>query len=571
LDYLYKSTRFLWPLLLAGFFFTAEAASPNLKQTLPLIPGAELRLGEVGMPTSTRHPEARAHFLLGLKYLHNFMYPFALKEFELAGQRDPSFTLSYWGRALAYKHPLWSYEDKAKALAVLKAYQDRKAQLKATPLEQDLMSAVALLYGPATILENEKNYLKAMEKIYQQNRADPDLTSFYALALLGYASDAPYTPESEVYLQKARRLLQPLLKKYPAHPGLIHYYIHATDVSAHRYAKAGLVVVPAIYQYLTDSSHVLHMPSHLYTLFGQWSLASHANDLSLEASRRVCQFLEASQKNGPSWTAHEKRACDANNRYHSLEWLHYEYLQSGEEAKAAALLNEMKEVVQLENQQAPYSLWYERMEARSSLAQDLKDPGLEKMRPLVENNKELAGAAYTECGSLLVEGLKAIKQGRLTFLTHLEERYEAINVFLASSDVAEGFRQTCVMNQKELRAAKLFYLEHKVSAAFEELEQAMVYQEKLQISKQALGLPILPVQELYGEFALQLKQKEQLKRAAVLYENEQNYTPNRKALLWGMAHVQSALGNKAQARAWYKKLKKTVAKNRSPYYSKREL
>ncbi len=57
---------------------------------------------------------------MGLKYLHNFMYPLALREFKLAQQDDPTFALSYWGMAMCYKWSLWSYENKMKGQANFK-------------------------------------------------------------------------------------------------------------------------------------------------------------------------------------------------------------------------------------------------------------------------------------------------------------------------------------------------------------------------------------------------------------------------------------------------------------------
>jgi Tfp pilus assembly protein PilF len=73
-----------------------------------------LKLGTVNFETHTPSLDAHQHFELGLIYLHNFMYSLALREFKLAESADPTFALSYWGQAMAYKWSLWSYVNHEK-------------------------------------------------------------------------------------------------------------------------------------------------------------------------------------------------------------------------------------------------------------------------------------------------------------------------------------------------------------------------------------------------------------------------------------------------------------------------
>ena len=245
------------------------------------------------------------------------------------------------------------------------------------------MDAVSVIYTPGTDLENEKKYLKAMQKVYEQYPKNPDVVSFYALAMIGYAMDAPYEKNGMKLLEKARQLLKGFIIAYPTHPGIIHYYMHVNDVPNSPYPQQGTAVIQNAYRCLSDSSHVLHMPSHLYTALGLWPEAAHANFLSMRASHRMCRFLEkekitlseidsneehdANQKaNQSAWTTKDWYACDAYNVYHSLEWLQYDYLQMGKFAKANNLLHEMEKIARLENNDI-YYFWAYGMLARQIL------------------------------------------------------------------------------------------------------------------------------------------------------------------------------------------------------------
>ena len=71
-------------------------------------------------------------------------------------------------------------------------------------------------------------------------------------------------------------------RAFTEHPGVIHYTIHAFDFApiaergipaAQRYAE----VAPAV-------PHARHMPSHIYSMVGQWenSIASNASALAIQ-------------------------------------------------------------------------------------------------------------------------------------------------------------------------------------------------------------------------------------------------------------------------------------------------
>lgn len=510
------------------------------------IPGEQLKLGVVAMQTSTAQPEAEKHFLLGLKYLHNFMYPLALREFKLAQKIDPAFAMAYWGMAMCYKWSLWSYENKRSGEAVLKQFNALK-NVKMSPMEKGFLSAIQLIYQPGSILENEKKYLQAMKKLDEEYPQNPEVASFYALALIGYATDASFDKNAANFLQEARTVLEPFIKTHPSHPGVIHYYTHANDIANTEFPQKALVVVPLIYRYLSDSSHVLHMPSHLYTELGEWQESAHANEMSIAAGHKMCGFMQKARiplvavdafnaadalTKEAKWTEKEKYACDADNIYHSLEWLHYDDLMLGQFNKAAAVLAEMKEVAEIEHEPM-YDFWLYRMQARQMLYTKQFEKISSLPLPLVEKSQDKNWAAYSECGLLLAEGISAAHYQQENVLDAIDARLQKI-ISLLISPPAASFKKACLMNQAELRAAKAIWMEKDNAKGRKMLDEALKIQYELQAKPQAFTLPYVPVQELYGEFLLVSKDRKDMQKAAELYQNELKYFPGRTPAVKGL-------------------------------------
>lgn len=549
--------------LLAFIFLLLLIATTNSAT----VPGAQLKLGQISFPTSTKSPTAAAHFVMGLKYLHNFMYPLALREFKLAQQSDPSFALSYWGMAMCYKWSLWSYENKKKGQQVLADFYKLK-HVTMSPLEHGLMNAIEIIYGPGSQIANEKKYMEAMQQLYQRYPNNPDVASFYALALIGYANDTPYK-KSQALLQDARNVLQRFFKSNPGHPGIIHYYMHANDLPNTAYPSTSLSVIDKACKYMSDSAHVMHMPAHLYTDLGWWADAARANKFSIRAGHHLCQFLEKEKINLHTvdsielakydplkkanfpWSEKEKLACDSDNIYHSLEWLQYEYLQMGQFHKAQQLLNEMNHVAAIEKQ-PEYNFWAERMNARQILYTQHFTPVTALPQPLIEISHDKNLAAYSECGMLLADGLRALHYQQMDLLPIIHARFEKI-ISLVPDD---SYKQACRLNEVEVLAMKSVMLDKNSHKSTDMLDQSLALQSKLQSSIHTFSVPFVPAQELYGEVMLQDPLPKNLQKAKKSYEDELQVNPNRTQAILGLARVEAKLGNVAKAKYWYQKLLK---------------
>jgi tetratricopeptide (TPR) repeat protein len=253
---------------------------------------------------------AQADFRYGVAQLHNFQYDDAAAAFRRAQRTDPAFALAYWGEALTYTHPVWMQQDATAARAVLaKLGPDRDARLAKAKTEREraYLDAVETLYGEGTKIERDRRYAAAMRRLHERWPDDVDGTAFYALALLGTAHDGRDVP---TYM-RSYALVKDLFPRYPRHPGVAHYLIHSVDDAAH--APLGLEAARAYGKIAPESSHALHMTSHIFLALGLWDDVVAANEQAIAvAAKRATE-----------------RGAKPSGCSHAQTWLNYGYLQQG--------------------------------------------------------------------------------------------------------------------------------------------------------------------------------------------------------------------------------------------------
>ena len=138
--------------------------------------------------------------------------------------------------------------------------------------------------------------------------ADDEVTSFYALAILGTSHGGR---DFSIYM-RAAALVEQVYAKNPQHPGAAHYLIHAYDDPVH--APLGLRYADAYSKIAPSASHALHMPSHIYVAMGMWDEAAAINERSVKAAdaRREAKKLDVDQRG-----------------FHALLWLVYSLHAAG--------------------------------------------------------------------------------------------------------------------------------------------------------------------------------------------------------------------------------------------------
>jgi tetratricopeptide (TPR) repeat protein len=281
----------------------------------------ESQLGTVHFPSScaeaVRKPVER-----GVAMLHSFWYEEAEKQFVQIEKDDPKCAIAHWGVAMSLWHQLWNRPDTTvleRGLAELK----QGHLLPATDREHEYISALTGFYThPGRPYQKRAMaYSNAMEKVSQRNPDDHEAAAFYALSLLAAEPEHDKTKATRL---KAAVVLEKLFAEEPNHPGVAHYLIHTYDRPD--MAKLGLPAARKYAQLAPAAPHALHMPAHIFARLGLWQDDIDSNVASVAATRK-----EAAMHMGGE-----------GHQFHALDFLVYAYLQTGREADAQKIIDEVR-------------------------------------------------------------------------------------------------------------------------------------------------------------------------------------------------------------------------------------
>ena len=166
-----------------------------------------------------------------------------------------------------------------------------KAQTLATGAskrERALIDALATRYRdpqPENRAELDEAYANAMRKVARAFPKDADIATLCAEALMDlhpwdlWHNDGrpqPWTAEIVGVLERAMKL-------NPKHPGALHLYIHAVEASPT--PEKALAAADRLRGLVPGTSHLVHMPSHIYARVGRWTDAAASNVDAMKADK----------------------------------------------------------------------------------------------------------------------------------------------------------------------------------------------------------------------------------------------------------------------------------------------
>src|SRR6267143_5611027 len=306
------------------FFFLALQPAALRADTLSAAPPDQL--GKVNFPTSCT-AEVQPAIEKGLALLHSFQYTESDQTFAAAAGREPKCAIAHWGKAMALFHQLWDFPDDKTLKEGRKDIEKAQKLHPANAREQGFVNAAAAFFQKKlkmTHAERKQAYSTALEHFYSENSGDAEIGSFYALSLVSLADEDSDTTAN---LQKAISILEPLLQQHPDHPGVAHYMIHATDRP--EFAAPGLEAARRYAAIAPDSSHALHMPSHIFVRLGLWKDSITSNIAATASAAHAAEMHQA----------------EFHYQTHAIDFLSYSYLQSGQEAKAREVIEHTNHVV----------------------------------------------------------------------------------------------------------------------------------------------------------------------------------------------------------------------------------
>jgi tetratricopeptide (TPR) repeat protein len=239
-------------------------------------------LGDFTYPITTDEAIAQRYFDQGLRLMHAFNHPEALRAFRFAQQIDPACAMCSWGEAYVLGPNINAPMDPAAvapaAAAILRA-KERAAT--ASERERTLIAALDKRYSPDPQADRSalnRAYADAMADASARFPGDVEIATLYADALMNLLPWDYWEADGRTLKPQVANLVSTLegaLAKDPRHPYALHLYIHAVEASAaperaESYAEWLGPLMPG-------AGHMVHMPSHIYFRLGRFQDSIAAN------------------------------------------------------------------------------------------------------------------------------------------------------------------------------------------------------------------------------------------------------------------------------------------------------
>jgi tetratricopeptide (TPR) repeat protein len=260
-------------------------------------------LGSYHRATSTSSPEAQRWFDRGLVWSYGFNHEEAVRCFERAIALDERFALAHWGVAYAsgpnYNKQWEAFDELDLTTSLRRAYEasTRATELAAaaSPVEQALIGALTRRFGSAEPAEDlgpwSAAYASAMGEVYAAHGEDPDVAALYADALMNLTPWALWDlstgePAPGAHTLEAKDVLDSALARPGgmAHPGVLHLYIHLLEMSPR--PEDALAAANALRGLVPDAGHLVHMPTHIDVLMGDFERVIAENERAIVADER---------------------------------------------------------------------------------------------------------------------------------------------------------------------------------------------------------------------------------------------------------------------------------------------
>jgi len=477
------------------------------------------QLGKVDFPTSCSS-KVQPAIEKGVALLHSFQYQQAKQVFTEAATQEPACAMAEWGEAMSLYHQLWDFPGD-ETLAEGRRYTDQaQKSSQLTSRERAYLAATAAFYQDNSKLDHSarwRAYLAAMEKLHQNFPGDAEGGEFYALSLISDPADAG---DDTANREKAVAILDRLFRTERNNPGAAHYLIHATDTPD--LAPKGLDAARAYAKIAPDSSHALHMPSHIFVRLGLWQETIDSNIAASASAAR----------------ATEMHLSDPHYQIHALDFLDYAYIQTGQETKARQLVEDLHGV-----------------------------PGMAEMKNMADEMAYFAARNTLELHHWKEAATLPIPDVKLAWQ---DTTYRARAIGAARiGDVEEARKATAklaeaVAAREAEQKQKGYYIPEGESIDQREAEGWLAYaegkpDEAVRILRSAadrqkarsLDSIAIPAREMLADLLVELKRPAE---AAEEYQIVLKNSPNRFNALYGAAHAAQLAGKARDAQGYYAKL-----------------
>ncbi|HSO47581.1 MAG TPA: hypothetical protein VLQ68_06575 [Rhizobiaceae bacterium] len=497
--------------------------------------GEPEKLGEVSFPVSC-NAAAQKEFNRAMALFHSFWFDPAKASFARVLQQDAECGMAHWGISImSMGNPFtWATNPNASKAGAPAAAEARRVGAK-SERERDYIAALGTFFKDWETTEFRPRavaFEQAMGGVAAKYPKDIEAQILYALAL---NITALPTDKRFANQLKAAAILEPLLKKYPNHPGVAHYLIHTYDYA--ELAEKGLPSARAYGAIAPSVPHALHMPSHIFSRVGQWKEQVEGNRASYLAAKG-----ELKEKT---------LGIGAYDALHAMDYMVFGQLQQAQDKAAKQLVDEAGAIrkVNVENFVAAYA--FAAMPARYALERgDWAQAAKLSLSP-----PDLAWSKFPQAEGILVfaRGLGAARTGDLAAARRDVERLQALKEALTAAKNGYWASQT----DFQIKSVNGWIaLAEKRNDEALQLMRAAAEAEEASDKHPVTPGNVVPSRELLGEMLIALNQPAQ---ALAEFERSLKRDPNRFRGIYGAARAAEAAGNRNAAKDYYAKLEALTA------------
>lgn len=502
-------------LFLAAFAERVHAQQPT-----------EHALGAVDFPVSCS-PAVQADFNRAIGLLHHMMYVESQQAFETTARREPACAMAHWGIAMTLFQPLWPTRPSAEALARGRSLVAKARELNPpTERERDFVTAAGAFYDDpaADWWTRIRNWEAALAQAYAARPDDNETAAFYALSHIAAGLVAE---DRMAHQARAAEILLQIYEREPAHPGALHYTIHANDVDGR--ADESLELVRSYDDVAPSVPHALHMPTHIFVRLGEWPEVIEWNRKSADA-------------------ALEFPAGDATSHHyiHAMDYLLYARLQRGEDEQARALLDEAMHKGRHQNS---FISGYHAAAMPARYAVERREWAEAKaLEPRVPDYLSWDAYQWPEALTWFGKGLGAIHTGDVAAARRAEARM--IELRVAAENAGERDNATYIEIDRLILAGRIAHARGDTAKAVQLVRDAAQLERTMQKHPVTPGA-LVPANEALGDLLADLGRPAE---ALAAYQASRDVWPKRLNTLLGAARAAKAAGQPATAREYYAEL-----------------
>ena len=256
---------------------------------------------------TTNSGEAQTWFDRGLNWLYNFNHPAAIRCFEVVIDLDPRCAIAHWGISFCngVYYSIQTLNDepgKYPSNADACRHARKAAALKhhASGVEQMLIDAIQVRnvepLSNDQVHRRELNglFAREMEKVYVAFPGDADVAALYVESMMDMypwrlwingsmrEADSLFPGTGRI-----KEVLDLALEMHPTHPSLLHMFVHLMEKSPK--PEDSLPACAILRHQARDASHLLHMPSHIDVIIGNYHDAIKTNLKAIDSNLKYME------------------------------------------------------------------------------------------------------------------------------------------------------------------------------------------------------------------------------------------------------------------------------------------